>query len=121
MEALDLINPLQDTKAMLTELGKRLSKFPIEPKLATVLYYATARGVLEQASSIISMMETENLFLPSNEDTRSLELQKFWAPEGDLITYLNIFTQFVKSKNSKVWCDKSRISFRYVNFFTTIS
>lgn len=110
-----MIDPLLERQNVLTELGAKLSRFPIEPKLATVLHYSASRGVLEQMSSIISVMEAENLFLPSNnENTNSLELQRFWAPEGDLITYLNIYNLFAKSKHSKIWCDKNRISYRYV-------
>lgn len=105
-----------DEKRLLSKLRRMLYKFPLQPRLAAVLFQSALQGVLEQVCSVISVIEAENLFLPNSDDVTAPGFQKFWAPEGDLITYLNIFRQFNKSKHSRLWCEKNRLSYRSVEY-----
>ncbi|XP_018334610.1 probable ATP-dependent RNA helicase DHX35 [Agrilus planipennis] len=73
-------------------------------------------GCSEEILTIISMLQVESVFTkPStgNMIAKSrIQRRNFEVAEGDLITYLNIYSAFVKSEMDKGFCHKNFINFK---------
>lgn len=67
-----------DIKGKLTELGIELSKFPLEPTYAKALMYAAVAGrdTMADCLSLVAVMSTENIWLPSKDDKAKDEIRK---------------------------------------------
>lgn len=95
----------------LTNLGKKISMFPIEPKMGRILLAADELGCLDEAIIIVALLYIDSLFfIPSNmQEQADSILEKFKSNEGDLIMYLKVFRSFQKNlslnkKDIKTWC-----------------
>lgn len=60
---LDAVVSSQSPTPVLTSLGRKMSKFPLDPKYAKILLSAPNFGCLEEALSIVAILSGENIFL----------------------------------------------------------
>lgn len=100
----------------LTDVGRVLIRFPLDPRLSRALLEARRLGVLRQTLMVAAMMSLENLFqvgarrrAPSDaahaEDEvdlmpaqqRRAGSESFCAPSGDHLTLLNVFRAYVRA------------------------
>jgi HrpA-like RNA helicase len=92
----------------ITEIGKLLAKFPVEPKLGKILIMANNFDLLEYAILIVAILSIENLI-----DFTSLNISKKEYKEilkelnaynnlSDIITYLSLVILTLKGKNKKI-------------------
>ncbi|XP_058833361.1 ATP-dependent RNA helicase DHX33 [Topomyia yanbarensis] len=90
----------------LTTLGRRMSKFPLDPKYAKIVLSASEFGCLDEILSIVAMLSGENIFLNNNQkrEQQLMAHSKFHAKCGDHMTLLNVFNEFQAKDKSRRWC-----------------
>ena len=101
-------------KHYLTSLGKKMSFFPLSPKLSKALVSSADLGCLEQMLPIVSMLSIDSVLNVSHSKREeALESRKkFTASEGDFFMLLNIFRAFRQNKGCKSWCVDNFVNFR---------
>merc|ERR1712004_211740 len=80
----------------LTLRGRRMSTFPIEPRLTAAILAAAELGCTEEVVTIVALLSTESpLNLPATKERREE------ANEGDLVTLLAIWKAFKAGSGSQ--------------------
>lgn len=131
-------------QAELTELGRKMAKFPLDPKYSKILITAPSFGCLEEVSalvnensfhttiiiilfsyfqilSIIALLSGEEVFINNihDSDRRGDALTahaKFENEFGDHLTLLNVFKAYVKSERPKTWCHDNFLNTRNLGY-----
>jgi ATP-dependent RNA helicase DHX8/PRP22 len=108
-----------DTEGELTELGRMLSKFPLEPEMSKVLLASVDLGCVEEAAIVLGFLsEGGVVFERPDVGSRMYEVamskhrEFFNLKWGDLVTYLELYGRFVKAGKSKQWCTERFLNFR---------
>ncbi|CAD7931421.1 unnamed protein product [Amoebophrya sp. A25] len=108
MRALDLLLQLGavNDECELTECGRKLAEFPLDPQLGKCLLRASELGVTKQMAAIIALISGA----PAHMRPRMYQKQadrahkKFNSVHGDHLTMLNIFEAYEANKaNLKQW------------------
>lgn len=88
----------------LTETGKQMAKFPLDPKFSKLLITSQEFGCLEEMLSLVAVMSGENIFITPIErrEQASLAHAKFESKHGDHLTLLNVYMAFQKTEKIKV-------------------
>lgn len=89
----------------LTEMGKKMCKFPLDPQYSRILLAAPAFGCLEEMINIVAILSTENVFIIPSADRRETAREKhakFEAKQGDHITLLRVFKAYLQVEKEKV-------------------
>ncbi|KYQ94232.1 DEAD/DEAH box helicase [Tieghemostelium lacteum] len=107
-KSLELLYCLEalDDKGKLTEVGKKMSMFPLDPMYSKTLIKSVEFECLEEVLIIISMLSVESIFFIPKDKAKEVENIKniFFSPEGDHITLLNVFREYQKVNGSPQWC-----------------
>ncbi|GMM32729.1 DEAH-box RNA helicase [Saccharomycopsis crataegensis] len=92
----------------LTELGRKMVKFPMEPSLSKLLINSIELGCSEEMITIVSMLSVPNVFYRPKErqDESDAIREKFFVPESDHLTLLNVYSQWKANNYSSHWCTK---------------
>ncbi|CAI5732406.1 unnamed protein product [Peronospora farinosa] len=100
------INDLMRCSRLLTQLGKKMAEFPVEPKNAKVLLTSVVLGCAEEVLTIVAMMSVESVFFRPKEKQAQADQKKakFHQPEGDHLTLLAVYEAWANSKFSSPWC-----------------
>ncbi len=100
---------LLSVKYELTEIGKKMAQFPLDPKLSRCILAGEKLGCIEDLLKIVSLMSVENVFHSTSFTNNSARReqaqmirQRFVSSDGDHITLLNVFKAFVANKMNKV-------------------
>ena len=108
----------------LTELGKKMVSFPLEPRLSRILLEAVEQypKVVYNVLIIISFLSAKTPFLyPHGEEIESRHAQKKLADHGgDFFTWINLFYKFVGEKNKDAFCKKFYLDSRSINEIVNI-
>lgn len=95
MRALELLNYLGalDDEGELTDLGRQMAEFPLDPQLARLLLASAEHGCSNEVLSIVSMLSVQNCFLRPNDRRKAADDAKanFAHPDGDHLTLLNVY------------------------------
>lgn len=77
----------------LTDLGKEMVKFPLDPTLSKMLLVGSKFGCLDEVLTIVSMLSAPPVFFkPKGHEEEATSMQeKFTVPESDHLTLLNVF------------------------------
>jgi ATP-dependent RNA helicase DHX33 len=94
----------------LTDLGRKMSQFPLDPKFSRCLLAAANVNeckCVEEILKIVSLLSVDSVFLQVNNNQNKREnanaiRQKFVSADGDPITLLNVYKAFNASKSRKV-------------------
>jgi len=102
----------------LTELGRKVARFPLEPRLTKALLIAAELKCAEEAIIIAALLSTDNIFVfPANrrEEAKVIH-QAFHASEGDLTTMLNVYKAFnrIPKQTQKNWCHEHYVNGRHL-------
>jgi ATP-dependent RNA helicase DDX35 len=124
-EALELLyslNAIDDSAQLKEPFGKLLSEFPLEPMLATILLNSSKFKCTEEALTICAMLSVQNVFyLPEKKRTEAITAHRqFYVQEGDIITYINIYMSFIKSRMSAKWCSNNFLNYKSLSRAVTI-
>lgn len=116
IETLYALGALDDQGALTHPIGYFLAEFPINPMLAKMLLVSGEMGCSTEILSIIAMLQVQSVFSKpvSGQAQIKARVQKrnFEAAEGDLITYLNVFTAFVEDGRTKEFCGRNYVIYR---------
>ena len=77
----------------LTDLGKEMAKFPLDPSLAKMLLMGDKFNCLNEVTIIVSMLSVPPVFYKpkGREEEADSKREKFVIPESDHLTLLNVF------------------------------
>ncbi|KAK8866543.1 hypothetical protein M9Y10_009507 [Tritrichomonas musculus] len=77
----------------LTELGKEMVQFPLDPTLSKMLLVGSKFGCLDEVLTIVSMLSAPQAFFKpkGHEEEADSMKEKFIVPESDHLTLLNVF------------------------------
>lgn len=98
-------------------IGEQMAEFPLNPCLSKMLLSSAGFGCSEEITTIIGMLEVENVFLnPWGKAGLKARVAKrlFEVGEGDLITLLNVHTAFIKSGSTKQFCQQNFLHFKRI-------
>jgi len=97
-----------DNVGRLTELGRKMVEFPLDPPLSKMLIVSQEYSCSEEMLTIVSMLSVPNIFFRPKEDEGKADAarEKFYVPESDHLTFLHIYQQWQQNKYSSEWCQK---------------
>ncbi|KKA30444.1 hypothetical protein TD95_000623 [Thielaviopsis punctulata] len=97
-----------DNMGELTDLGRKMSAFPMDPSLSKLLITSVQYGCSEEMITIVSMLSVPNVFYRPKErqDEADAQREKFWVHESDHLTYLQVYLAWQSNRFSESWCIK---------------
>jgi len=118
MRALELLNYLGalDDEGELTELGRQMGAFPVDPQSAKMLLEAGSYGCAEEIVTVVACMAVPQIFMRPKESAKEADAAKaqFADPESDHITLLNAYNAYAAEPEGgrKQWCWENFINDR---------
>ena len=116
--AVDTLNMLGalDSDNCLSEIGKMMVRFPLEPRISRIIIEAIMRfpDVIDKALIAASFLSANSPFiLPPNEEMEARKAHhRFRDMQGDFVTYLNIFNAYKQSDSKEKFCKKNYLDER---------
>ena len=97
-----------DNTGALTALGRKMVEFPLEPAMAKMLIFAESLGCVDDVATIVSALSMPTIFYrpKEREEESDAAREKFFAPESDHLTLLNVYLQWKKNGYRSDWCNK---------------
>ncbi|CAN3358906.1 pre-mRNA-splicing factor ATP-dependent RNA helicase Prp22p [Diutina catenulata] len=104
-----------DEDGYLTELGRRMTDFPMEPALAKTLivssvdYHCSAEMI-----SIVAMLSVQNIWFRPKDKAAAADQRKarFHNSQSDHLTLLNVYRGWELNDRSTRWCQENYIQER---------
>jgi pre-mRNA-splicing factor ATP-dependent RNA helicase DHX38/PRP16 len=92
----------------LTDLGAKMVEFPVDPPLAQMLLKAEKLRCSGEILTIIAMLSVPPVwFRPkAREEESDAAREKFFVPESDHLTLLNVYQQWKNNGYAQDWCSK---------------
>merc|ERR1739848_235999 len=90
----------------ITEKGKLMSSFPLDPSLSCCILAAEKFTCTEEMISVVALLSVDSIiYIPPNQrDKGKAILNKFSSNEGDPITLLRLYRAYKKSKENIELC-----------------
>lgn len=108
VRALELLHYLKaiDDEGELTNSGKLISEFPLDPQLSKLLVSSAEYQCSVEMLSIVSMLSVPNVFLRPKAYQQEADEAKsqFEHQKGDHLTLLNVFHAFKENSSDERWC-----------------
>uniref|UniRef100_A0ACD5TBN9 Uncharacterized protein n=2 Tax=Avena sativa TaxID=4498 RepID=A0ACD5TBN9_AVESA len=91
----------------LTSLGRKMVEFPLDPTLAKMLLMGKELGCVDEVLTIVSMLSVPSVFFRPKDRAEESDAarEKFFVPESDHLTLLNIYLQWESNQYSGDWCN----------------
>ncbi|KIM87769.1 hypothetical protein PILCRDRAFT_814484 [Piloderma croceum F 1598] len=116
MRALELLNYLAalDDDGNLTALGGIMAEFPLDPQLAKMLIVSPEFKCSNEMLTIVSMLSVPNVWIRPNNQRREADAAKalLTVPDGDHLTLLNVYNNYVQNMHDKNWTWTNYLSAR---------
>lgn len=98
-----------DDSGRLSTIGKKMIKFPLQPSLCKALIKAVDLGCAAEILTIVAMLSVPQVFERPKERQEESDnaRKKFFVPESDHLTLLNVYNQWKNTKYSSKWCSKN--------------
>ncbi|RYG56246.1 hypothetical protein EON66_03365, partial [archaeon] len=95
-----------DNLGHLTEVGRKMVEFPLDPPLSKMLIMAELLGCTAEVATVVSMLSVPSVFFrPRDREAESdAAREKFFVPESDHLTLLNVYLQWKRNGYSASWC-----------------
>ncbi|WP_027727797.1 helicase-related protein [Treponema sp. C6A8] len=116
--AVDTLNMLGalDSDNTLSDIGKMMVKFPLEPRISRIIVEAIMRfpDVINKALVAASFLSANSPFvLPPNEEMEARKAHhRFRDLQGDFGTYINLFNAWKQTDNREKFCKKNYLDER---------
>jgi len=118
LRTLQEINAIDDQRR-LTEIGKKLYKLPVDPRLARILLAASEENSLTEVAIIVSALSLQDPRDRPSDKAQAADQKhaRFKDENSDFLSYLKIWADFQEQKkhlsNSKLrqYCQKSFLSY----------
>lgn len=103
-----------DNLGNLTQLGRKMAEFPVDPPLSKMIIVANDLECLDEVVTIVSMLSVPSIFYKPKDQIQEAETarEKLLIPESDHLTYLNIFEQWKKHNFGSEWCTEHYLQFK---------
>jgi len=107
-----------DADGQLTDVGRRLAEFPLEPQFARSLVEAGNLGCANSIATLVAMLSAEGIwFRPSRKNSEQLQdaeeaQQRFMHPLGDHLTLLRVYRKWEDNGCSPEWCKENYVHHR---------
>ena len=108
-----------DDKGHVTELGRQLVQFPLQPSLARAVIKSKSLDCAEAVLPIVAMLSVENVFIRPNtkkEGEEAMEahriLQEAGGGTSDYATLLATYKLSLEASNQRKWCRDHYIHWR---------
>eukprot|EP00898_Chlorokybus_atmophyticus_P005499 jgi/Chlat1/5950/Chrsp4S06270 len=119
MKALELLYALGaigDDSKLKSPDGLKMAELPVEPGLARALLAAGEMGCGVEMVTIAATLCVQSIWIGSRGRQREQDEKKeaFAVAEGDHITYLNVWTAFIRTDSRKQgkWCHAHGVNYR---------
>ncbi|KAH9836800.1 P-loop containing nucleoside triphosphate hydrolase protein [Rhodofomes roseus] len=95
-----------DNVSDLTQAGRKMSEFPMEPSMAKMLIVSVEYKCSAEMLTIVSMLSVPSVFYRPKERMEEADAarEKFNVPESDHLTLLNVFAQWKSHGFRDDWC-----------------
>jgi len=105
MYQLWILGALSNT-GTLTDIGAKMVEFPLDPPLSKMLVLSEKMRCSAEVAIIVSMLSVPEVFYRPKDraDESDAAREKFFVPESDHLTLLNVFRQWKRNKYSSTWC-----------------
>ncbi|ORZ08978.1 P-loop containing nucleoside triphosphate hydrolase protein [Absidia repens] len=105
-----------DDKGNLSELGKKMAEFPLDPTFSKVIIQSAEYGCSLEVISIVSLLSVDSIFFtPSDKREQATESRrKFLHPDGDHLTLLNVLKAYWEVKGDMGWCKEHFVNVRNI-------
>merc|ERR1712130_241973 len=100
-----------DNTGDLTKLGRKMVQYPLDPPLSKQLMFSIDAGCSSEILTIVSMLSVPSIFFrPENKAEESdAAREKFFFPESDHLTLLNIYNSWKRHSFNGYWCKQHYI------------
>eukprot|EP00922_Rhytidocystis_sp_ex-Travisia-forbesii_P021202 GHVS01031090.1.p1 GENE.GHVS01031090.1~~GHVS01031090.1.p1 ORF type:complete len:832 (+),score=133.68 GHVS01031090.1:153-2648(+) len=100
-----------DDQGKLTGEGAKMVQFPLDPPLSKMLLIADKLRCSAEVVVVVSMLSIPNVFAITREAEQEAEAvrEKFFVPESDHLTLLNVYQQWKRNGFSSIWCKEHYI------------
>jgi pre-mRNA-splicing factor ATP-dependent RNA helicase DHX38/PRP16 len=98
-----------DNTGDLTPMGRRMAEFPLDPPLSKMLLFAHEKErCSKEVLIIVSMLSVPSVFFrpKDREEESDAAREKFFVPESDHLTLLNVYQRAKQYKFDAEWCTK---------------
>jgi len=94
-----------DNTGNLTELGRTMVEFPLDPPLSKMLIISAELGCSSEILTIVSMLSVPSIFFrPKDREQESdAAREHFQVPESDHLTLLHVYEQWKMHKYDTEW------------------
>ena len=91
----------------LTDLGWKMVEFPLDPPLAKMLLMGERLDCIDEVLTIVSMLSVPSVFFRPKERAEESDAarEKFFVPESDHLTLLNVYKQWKEHDYRGDWCN----------------
>uniref|UniRef100_A0A4W3IGS8 ATP-dependent RNA helicase DHX33 n=1 Tax=Callorhinchus milii TaxID=7868 RepID=A0A4W3IGS8_CALMI len=112
----------QDNQIHLTLLGKKMSAFPLEPRLSKTILLSQDFHCTEEILTIVSLLSVDSVLYspPAKREEVQAARTKYTSSEGDHITLLNIYRAFKNVSGHKEWCRENFVNSRNMNMVSEV-
>ena len=95
-----------DGQGGLTGLGAKMVEFPVDPPLAKMLLVGERLGCSTEVVTVVAMLSVPSPFFrpKDREEASDAAREKFFVPESDHLTLLNVFQQWKNHSYRADWC-----------------
>lgn len=116
MRALELLNYLGalDDDGNMTDIGKQMSEFPLDPQFAKVLMMSVKFKCTGEALSIVAMLNVPSPFMRPNNERKQADAAKaeFDHQDGDHLTLLNVYHTYKSNIDDSQWAYRNYLNIR---------
>jgi pre-mRNA-splicing factor ATP-dependent RNA helicase DHX38/PRP16 len=98
-----------DNTGDLTPMGRRMGEFPLDPPLSKMLLFAHQHGGCStEVLIVVSMLSVPSVFFrpKDREEESDAAREKFFVPESDHLTLLNVYQRAKQYKFDADWCTR---------------
>lgn len=115
LELLFALGAIDENGYLTAPIGLQMAEFPIHPMHARILLESDKFECSDEAVTIIAMLQVENIFQQPSSGQRAIQARRakhrFCVEEGDLITYLNVYNEFLSMGRTRSWADKNYLNY----------
>lgn len=113
LEELNYLTCLND-EGDLTPLGRLSSNFPLDPMLAVLLIGSVGFKCSNEILTIVSLLSVPNIFVrPIHNKKLADEIKlSFSHKDGDHLTFLNVYFEFLENGQDPKWCKENFLNYR---------
>jgi ATP-dependent RNA helicase DHX8/PRP22 len=103
-----------DEEGNLTKLGVKMAQFPLNPQMSKMLIVSSELGCSEEILVIVALLSVQGIWYRPRQKQSIADAMKVKLnqEEGDHITLLHVYREWVKANRSEQWCRDYFVHFR---------